>query len=129
MHDGKKILIVDDEVFIRVLLMQTLEELEEQGVELLVAGDGQEALDLTFAEQPDLIFLDVMMPHFSGYEVCRRVKEKFPAVHIILLTAKGQAVDKVQGTEAGADDYVTKPFDPDDIVARAAKILGIALDL
>ncbi len=125
--DGKKILIVDDEAFIRVLLTQTLEDLEDQDVELLVAGDGREALAVAQRERPHLIFLDVMMPHLSGYEVCRQVKEMDPQIYVILLTAKGQAVDKEQGTAAGADEYVTKPFDPDYILERAAQILGLSL--
>jgi CheY-like chemotaxis protein len=125
--DGKKILIVDDEAFIRVLLTQTLEDLEDQDVELLVAGDGREALAVAQRERPHLIFLDVMMPHLSGYEVCRQVKEMDPQIYVILLTAKGQAVDKEQGTAAGADEYVTKPFDPDYIPERAAQILGLSL--
>lgn len=125
--DGKKILIVDDEAFIRVLLTQTLEDLEDQDVELLVAGDGREALAVAKRERPHLIFLDVMMPHLSGYEVCRQVKEMDAQIYVILLTAKGQAVDKEQGTAAGADEYVTKPFDPDYILERAAQILGLSL--
>jgi len=125
MSEGKKILIVDDEAFIRVLLTQTLEDLEDQGVELLTAGDGREALEVALQERPDIIFLDVMMPYLSGYEVCRQVKVVAPTVHVILLTAKGQAVDKEQGAAAGADEYVTKPFDPDHILARVADILGL----
>lgn len=119
-----KILIVDDEAFIRVLLTQTLEDLEDQGVELLTAADGKEALEIALVERPEIIFLDVMMPYLSGYEVCRQVKAAVPNIHIILLTAKGQAVDKEQGAAAGADEYVTKPFDPDHILARVAELLG-----
>ncbi len=129
MENGKKILIVDDEAFIRVLLMQTLEELEDQGVELLAAADGKEALDMARQEHPNLIFLDVMMPHLSGYEVCRQVKETEPQMYVVLLTAKGQAVDKEQGRAAGADEYVTKPFDPDYILARVAQILELQVVL
>jgi len=120
----EKILIVDDEAFIRVLLTQTLEDLEEQGVELLTAADGREALEIALEERPDIIFLDVMMPYLSGYEVCQQVKAAAPDIYIILLTAKGQAVDKEQGAAAGADEYVTKPFDPDHILARVAELLG-----
>jgi CheY-like chemotaxis protein len=70
----KKILIVDDEPFIRVLLKQTLEDLEDKGVELLLAADGEEGIEIALNERPNLIFLDVMMPYVSGYEVCQRVK-------------------------------------------------------
>ena len=129
MGEGKKILIVDDEAFIRVLLTQTLEDLEDQGVELLTAADGREALEISQQEHPHIIFLDVMMPYLSGYEVCRQVKAADPDIHIILLTAKGQAVDKEQGAAAGADEYVTKPFDPDQILARVAEILGLEVTI
>jgi DNA-binding response OmpR family regulator len=127
MSEEKRILIVDDEAFIRVLLTQTLEELEDEGVELLVAADGQEGLDMALSEQPDLVFLDVMMPKLSGYEVCSKIKETDASIYVILLTAKGQAVDKEQGTDVGADEYVTKPFDPDYILDRAAEILDVDL--
>ena len=127
MSEEKCILIVDDEAFIRVLLTQTLEELEDEGVELLVAADGQEGLDVALSERPDLVFLDVMMPKLSGYEVCSKIKETDPSIYVILLTAKGQAVDKEQGTDVGADEYVTKPFDPDYILERAAEILDVDL--
>jgi len=129
MSEGKKILIVDDEAFIRVLLTQTLEDLEDQGVELLTAGDGREALEIALQERPDIVFLDVMMPYLSGYEVCRQVKAVTPTIHVILLTAKGQAVDKEQGAAAGADEYVTKPFDPDHILTRVAEILGLEVTI
>lgn len=125
MTQSRKIMIVDDEAFIRTLLTQTLEDLEDQGVELLTAGDGEEALELALSEVPDLIFLDVMMPKKSGYEVCAQIKAQYPNVYVILLTAKGQAVDKEQGNRAGADEYITKPFDPDFIMERAAKILHL----
>lgn len=127
MDDEKRILIVDDEAFIRVLLMQTLEELEDQGVEILSAADGQEGLDLALSKQPDLVFLDVMMPKLSGYEVCRQIKSVNGKIYVVLLTAKGQAIDKEEGTDAGADEYVTKPFDPDYILNRAAELLGLEI--
>jgi len=123
---GKKILIVDDEAFIRLLLTQTLEELEEAGVTLLTAADGREGLQTALAERPDLILLDVMMPHLSGYEVCRQVKAASPQTSVIMLTAKGQEIDKRQGAIAGANEYVTKPFDPDYILNRAKQFLGLS---
>lgn len=121
----KKILIVDDEPFIRVLLKQTLEDLEDKGVELLLAADGEEGIEIALNERPNLIFLDVMMPYVSGYEVCQRVKAQDSAIYVILLTAKGQAMDKERGAEVGADEYVTKPFDPDYVLEKAATILGL----
>ncbi len=119
------VLIVDDESFIRVLLLQTLEELAEQGVRMLTAADGQEALDLAIAERPDVILLDVMMPELDGYAVCQRVKQEAEDIYIILLTAKGQAMDKEQGRVVRADEYVTKPFDPDYVLERVAELLGM----
>ncbi len=122
-----KILVVDDEVHIRALLEQTLEELEDyyDDVEILSASNGKEGLKLIREERPDLVFLDVMMPKMNGYEVCRTVKSdpELKDTKIILVTAKGQEVDKKQGLEAGAMDYITKPFDPDEILERAKNIL------
>jgi DNA-binding response OmpR family regulator len=127
MSEEKCILVVDDEAFIRVLLAQTLEELEDVGVEILLAADGQEGLDMAISERPDLIFLDVMMPKLSGYEVCSKIKEMDDSIYVILLTAKGQTIDKEKGASMGADEYVTKPFDPDYILERAAEIIGVEL--
>ena len=127
MGDNKQILIVDDEAFIRVLLKQTLEDLEDMGVDLLLAADGEEGVEIALRRHPDLIFLDVMMPKLNGYEVCRRIKEIDSEIYIMLLTAKGQAIDKEKGLAAGANEYVTKPFDPDYILERAAEVLGIRL--
>ena len=123
----KRVLIVDDEAFIRVLLMQTLEVLQDQGVVLSAAEDGLQGLQMALEMAPDLIFLDVMMPKMSGYEVCRRVKAACPNTTVILLTAKGRSVDREDGTAAGADEYVTKPFDPDYVMMRSAEILDVDL--
>lgn len=124
---SKKILIADDEPHIRLLLEQTLEELEDQGVELLTACNGQEALDLIKAEQPQLVFLDVMMPHMNGFDVCNAVKHDLALhnVRIIILTAKGQEFDKQKGSEVGADLYMTKPFDPDEVMEQSIAFLGL----
>jgi two-component system, OmpR family, alkaline phosphatase synthesis response regulator PhoP len=121
------VLIVDDEQHIRLLIEQTLEELEDDGVELITARDGEEALDAVANQHPDLVFLDVMMPKRDGFEVCRTIKGD-PATAgttVMLLTAKGQAFDREQGLAAGADDYLTKPFDPDDLLRRARSALGL----
>jgi DNA-binding response OmpR family regulator len=125
---AKKILIVDDEPHIRLLLEQTLEELEDEDVELLTASNGQEALDAIEGESPQLVFLDVMMPLLNGFDVCHRVKQELaiPNVYIIMLTAKGQEFDKQQGSEVGADLYMTKPFDPDEVLQKSRTILGLA---
>ncbi len=122
-----KILIVDDEAHIRMLLEQTLEELEDEGVEILTAQNGEEALETIKAEKPALVFLDVMMPKMNGFEVCQAVKRELELdeVYIVMLTAKGQEYDKQKGAEVGADIYMTKPFDPDEIVEKAAEVLNI----
>ncbi|GBF33087.1 two-component response regulator [Desulfocucumis palustris] len=122
-----KILIVDDEPHIRILLEQTLEELEDEGVELLKADNGEAALDIIRNEKPELVFLDVMMPKMNGFEVCGTVKKEpgISDIFIIMLTAKGQEYDKQKGGEAGADIYMTKPFNPDEIIEKAKEILGL----
>jgi len=125
----KKVLIVDDEVHIRALLEQTLEELADAGVELLVAQDGEEGLQYVQEEKPDLVFLDVMMPKLNGYQLCEHIKQD-PALkdtYVIMLTAKGQAADKARGQEVQANEYMTKPFDPDMILQRASEILQVQI--
>ena len=123
---NKKLLIVDDEPHIRMLIEQTLEDLEDEGVELLVAENGEQALQIIEKEKPNLVFLDVMMPKMNGMEVCQKVKKELnlSEVYIILLTAKGQEVDRQKGLDMGADRYMTKPFDPDEMLAIAEEILN-----
>ncbi|USR92152.1 response regulator [Phormidium yuhuli AB48] len=122
-----KILIVDDEPNIRILLEQALEDLEDEGVELLTAQNGLEALTLIQEEQPNLVFLDVMMPKKNGIEVCRIIKNDWQQsqVYIIMLTAKGQEIEKEEGFAVGADFYMTKPFRPKEIVAKARSVLEL----
>ncbi|HLK20706.1 MAG TPA: response regulator [Bryobacteraceae bacterium] len=122
-----KILIVDDEPHLRMLIQQTLEELEDEGVELLTASNGEEALETIQEEQPNLVFLDVMMPKKNGFDVCHSVKHELGLgkIHVILLTAKGQEFDRQRGQEVGADLYMTKPFDPDALLAKARSVLGL----
>jgi two-component system, OmpR family, alkaline phosphatase synthesis response regulator PhoP len=124
-----KILIVDDEPHLRTLIQQSLEELESEGVDLLTASNGDEALETIREEEPNLVFLDVMMPKKNGFDVCNAVKNELGMshIHIILLTAKGQEFDRQRGHEVGADRYMTKPFDPDALVAEARSILGLPL--
>jgi CheY-like chemotaxis protein len=121
------VLIVDDEQHIRLLIEQTLEELEDEGVQLLTAADGEEALEVVGIHRPELVFLDVMMPKKNGFEVCTAIKQDLglTATKVVLLTAKGQAVDREAGMAAGADRYVTKPFDPDELLATARELLGL----
>jgi DNA-binding response OmpR family regulator len=108
------------------LIEQSLEELEDQGVVILTADNGADALQIIQEEMPQLVFLDVMIPRINGFDVCRRVKLelKMDQVHIILLTAKGQEFDRQIGEEAGADVYMTKPFDPDELISLATTVLG-----
>jgi two-component system, OmpR family, alkaline phosphatase synthesis response regulator PhoP len=124
----KRILIVDDEVHIRILMEQTLEDLEDNGVELLIACDGAEALEIIRSQRPNLVFLDVMMPKMSGFEVCEAVKSDadLKSTYIVILTAKGQEFDVNKGQEVGADRYMTKPFDPDQIFQLAVDVLALA---
>ncbi|HTP88775.1 MAG TPA: response regulator [Bryobacteraceae bacterium] len=122
-----KILIVDDEPHLRMLIHQTLEELEDEGVELLTAGDGEQALETIRSEKPELVLLDVMMPKKNGFDVCQAVKQDdgLNRTCIILLTAKGQEFDRQRGQEVGADLYMTKPFDPDALLEKARSVLGL----
>ncbi len=124
----KKILIVDDEPYMRLLIEQTLEDLEDEGVELLTAEDGEDALEQVKSEQPNLVFLDLMMPKMSGFDVCNQIKNVLYMndVYVIMLTAKGQEFDKQKGKEVGTDMYLTKPFDPDQVLEKSQEILGIA---
>ncbi len=124
----KKILIVDDEPYMRLLIEQTLEDLEDEGVELLIAEDGEDALEQVKSEQPNLVFLDLMMPKMSGFDVCNHIKNVLYMndVYVIMLTAKGQEFDKQKGKEVGTDMYLTKPFDPDQVLEKSQEILGIA---
>ena len=123
----QKILIVDDEPHIRMLIEQTLEELEDEDVEFLTAENGEIALEIIQKEKPQLVFLDVMMPKMNGMEVCRKVKKELHLadVFIVLLTAKGQELDRQKGNEVGADVYMTKPFDPEAILGKAKEVLGL----
>jgi two-component system, OmpR family, alkaline phosphatase synthesis response regulator PhoP len=122
-----KILIVDDEAHIRMLIEQTLEDLEDEGVIFFKAENGEEALEIIQSEKPQLVFLDVMMPKLNGMEVCRRVKKELELnnVFIVLLTAKGQELDRQKGLEVGADLYMTKPFDPEAILNKAREVLNL----
>jgi DNA-binding response OmpR family regulator len=122
----QKILIVDDEPNILILMEQALEALEDEGVELLTARNGEEALETIKAEKPNLVFLDVMMPKMNGLEVCHIVKHdlQMTDIYIVILTAKGQEFDKQKGIEVGADLYLTKPFRPKEVLEKSMQVLG-----
>jgi two-component system alkaline phosphatase synthesis response regulator PhoP len=96
---------------------------EFEGYQVLTASDGVSGLERALADSPDLVILDVMMPRMSGLEVCKQLKAKRPSIPIIMLTARGQEVDKVVGLELGADDYVTKPFSIRELLARVKAVM------
>ncbi|MFO7958522.1 MAG: response regulator [Candidatus Brocadiia bacterium] len=123
MDDAKTVLIVDDEPHILRSLGFVV---RRAGYNVVEARGGREALELIEEHNPDLVFLDIMMPELDGYEVCRRVKsaEDGSSTFIIMLTAKGQRTDREVGLEAGADEYMTKPFSPSRAVERVQEILG-----
>ncbi|MFA7421447.1 MAG: response regulator transcription factor [Melioribacteraceae bacterium] len=116
----QKILIVEDEPNMRMGLKDNL---EFEGYEIATAADGEEGLSMIVNNLFDLIILDVMMPKISGFDVCKRAREKGIKTPIILLTAKGEEVDKIVGLELGADDYITKPFSLRELLARIKAIL------
>jgi len=115
-----KILIVEDEP---AMVAGLRDNFEFEGYQVVSANDGSEGLARALADSPDLVLLDVMMPKMSGLEVCKQLKAKRPSMPIIMLTARGQEVDKVVGLELGADDYVTKPFSIRELMARVKAVL------
>lgn len=119
----KKILIADDNENIREALTYLL---EDEGYSLEIAKDGAETLKKVREFRPDVLLLDVMMPEVNGYDVCRKVKNDpdLRTTYVIMLTAKGQAAEQERGREAGADEYVVKPFSPMDIRSKIMNILG-----
>lgn len=111
----KKVLLVEDEVAIRKF---TKINVEKSGFEVLEAGTGEEGVEIALKEKPDVVILDVMMPGMDGFEVCNILRNEMPNVGIIMLTAKSQDVDRILGLEKGADDYMVKPFNPQELVLR-----------
>ncbi len=116
---AKKILVVDDEKRIVEILKAYL---ERDGYQVIAAYDGQSALELARRYSPDLIILDLMLPEVSGWDVCRELRKESD-VPVIMLTARDDTTDKIIGLELGADDYVTKPFDPKEIISRVRAVL------
>lgn len=117
---SSKVLIVDDEEAIVKLVSFNL---EKEGFETLAAYDGREALDIIRREPLDLVVLDVMLPEMDGLSLCRQLRLDGIQVPILMLTAKDGEIDKVLGLEIGADDYLTKPFSPRELVARVRALL------
>ncbi len=120
--DRKRILVVDDEIYIVHILEFSL---TMEGYTVLTASDGEEALKLIEQERPDLVVLDIMMPKLDGYEVCRRLRQddQFGNLPVILLSAKGRPVDREAGLQAGADDYIAKPFSPRKLLEKIRELL------
>ncbi len=120
----KKILVVDDEVD----LVETLRfSLETEGFNVLVSYNGEDALNQARKENPDLILLDLMLPKLDGYKVCRLLKfdERFKHIPILMLTAKTQQKDKLLGKETGANEYITKPFEIDELMKKVKTYVNI----
>lgn len=117
---SKKILVVDDEQSIVTLLEYNL---LQAGFQVITAGDGKEGLEKAIKEAPDLIVLDLMLPSLDGMEICKELRQRKIMTPILMLTAKDDEFDKVLGLELGADDYMTKPFSPREIIARVKAIL------
>lgn len=120
---NNKILIIDDSPLITDM---TKEMLEAGGYQVIIANDGMAGLEKAREEKPNLILLDVMMPKMDGFQVCRMLKfdEDYKDIPIIMLTARGQAKDKEMGTQVGANDFITKPYQPEDLLAKVKKYLG-----
>lgn len=121
-----KILIVEDEPN---MVAGLRDNFEYEGYQVITASDGVAGLERAMSDSPDLVLLDVMMPRMSGLDVCKQIKARRPSTPIIMLTARGQEIDKVVGLEIGADDYVTKPFSIRELLARCKAVLRRARSL
>ena len=116
----QRVLVVEDEV---AILKGLKDNLEGEGYGVSTASDGKEGLDKAVKEKFDLVLLDVMLPHMSGFDVCKKIKAKKLTLPIIMLTAKAKEADKIMGLELGADDYITKPFSINELLARIKAVL------
>jgi len=114
-----KVLVVEDEENVRRLIAAYL---EREGFDVIAAADGHDALDAFRRAQPDLVILDLMLPGVDGWEVCRRIRSGYDTP-VIMLTARGEELDRIKGFELGADDYITKPFSPRELVLRVRAVL------
>jgi DNA-binding response OmpR family regulator len=115
-----KVLVVEDEPSIRQFISINL---ERSGFDVLEAETGEKAVEMAEAYKPEVMVLDVMLPGIDGFEVCTRLRERMPEIIIIMLTARGQDIDKITGLELGADDYMVKPFNPRELTARINTVL------
>jgi two-component system, OmpR family, alkaline phosphatase synthesis response regulator PhoP len=121
-----KILIVDDDPLIRLLLEEILSDLRVRNVRIFSADNGHTAAEIIQREVPEIVFLDVMLPGLNGFEVCNMIKNtlKMNNIYIIMLTAKGQELDKQKAKDSGADFYITKPFTIQDVIRKVKEVLG-----
>ncbi|MDR7327825.1 MULTISPECIES: response regulator transcription factor [Catenuloplanes] len=117
---GHLVLVVDDDPIVSDVVRRYL---EQDGCEVRLAADGAAGLAAIEARRPDLVVLDLMMPGVDGLEVCRRLRRDLPDLPVVMLTALGEEADRVLGLEVGADDYVTKPFSPRELVLRIRSVL------
>jgi DNA-binding response OmpR family regulator len=117
---GHRVLVVDDDPIVGDVVRRYL---EQDGCRVRLVGNGPDALNAAAAEPPDIVVLDLMMPGMDGLEVCRRLRHRMPALPVVMLTALGEEADRVLGLEVGADDYVTKPFSPRELVLRIRSVL------
>lgn len=115
-----KILICDDEEHIRQFMKINL---EYSGFDIIEAGSGEEALKLAEIEKPQVYILDIMLPGISGYEVCENIRKNYPKAGIIMVSAKSQDIDKILGLERGCDDYIIKPFNPQELILRVKSLV------
>ncbi|WP_040349217.1 response regulator transcription factor [Anaerococcus tetradius] len=118
--ENKKILIVDDEDPIRQFMKINL---DYQGYQTVEAASGEEAIKVFEKERPALAILDIMLPGMSGYEVCEKIRTEAPMTGIIMVSAKSQDIDKILGLEKGADDYIIKPFNPQELILRVRSLM------
>lgn len=119
-EDKVKVLVVEDESSIRKFIAINL---ERSGFEVLEAGSGEKALEMAAAYKPVVMVLDIMLPGIDGFQVCTKLRAEMPEMIVIMLTARGQDIDKITGLELGADDYIVKPFNPRELTARIRAIL------
>jgi DNA-binding response OmpR family regulator len=115
-----KVLVVEDEIPIRKLIVFNL---QRSNFEVLEAGDGKEAIRLVHDQSPSLVLLDLMLPDMDGFEICSNLRESHPEIPIVIVSARGQDMEKIMGLELGADDYIVKPFNPLELIARIRSVL------
>jgi two-component system, OmpR family, alkaline phosphatase synthesis response regulator PhoP len=121
-----KILIVDDDPLIRLLLEEILSDVKIHDIRIFSADNGHTATEIIQREKPQIVFLDVMLPGINGFEVCNMIKNtlRMNDIYVIMLTAKGQEMDKQKAKDSGADYYITKPFTIQDVIRKVKEVLG-----